>query len=53
MAWTILPGWLGAASLAYQTKREMNASAVARGGKKNKSIKNKNKRRNTTRRANH
>jgi hypothetical protein len=40
MAWTILPGWLGAASIAYQTKREMNTAAVTRGGKKNKTIKN-------------
>jgi hypothetical protein len=54
MAWTILPGWLGAASIAYQTKREMNAAAVTRGGKKNKTIKNKkNKRSNKTRRSNY
>ena len=57
MAWTILPGWLGAASIAYQTKREMEAQQAAplvRGGKKNRSNKNKkNKRRNATRRVNH
>ena len=37
MAWTILPGWLGAASIAMQTKSEMNAAkaVTSRGGKKN------------------
>lgn len=56
MAWTILPGWLGAASIAMQTKSEMNArqAAASRGGKKNKSNKNKqNKRSNKTRRTLH
>ena len=56
MAWTILPGWLGTASIAMQTKSEMNAqqAAISRGGKKNKSNKNKqNKRRNKTRRTSH
>jgi len=56
MAWTILPGWLGVASIAMQTKSEMNAAktVTSRGGKKTKSNKNKqNKRPNKTRRTFH